>query len=163
MPAGPVIGPGGKITDLGDADADAIRIVSSRKIWLDHNTLYEGHDGLVDVTRGSTAITISNNWFRDHDKVMLLGHDDEFVGDRDMQVTLAFNRFGPNCVQRMPRIRHGYAHVVNNFYDGWKDYAMGGSMNPTIKSQGNLYVAPHTENKAVRTAIWHATCKYCAI
>ncbi|ONK64043.1 uncharacterized protein A4U43_C07F21510 [Asparagus officinalis] len=72
---------------------------------------------------------------------MLLGHDDGFVRDKDMKVTVAFNRFGPNCIQRMPRIRHGYAHVVNNFYDGWRDYAMGGSMNPTIKSQGNLYVA----------------------
>jgi pectate lyase len=60
-------------------------------------------DGLLDVTRGSTAVTISNNWFRDHDKVMLLGHDDGYVRDRNMRVTLAFNRFGPNCKQRMPR------------------------------------------------------------
>lgn len=149
MPAGPVAARGGKTVALGAEDGDAIRIVSSRKVWIDHNTLYQGQDGLLDVTRGSTAITISNNWFRDHDKVMLLGHDDGFVGDRNMKVTVAFNRFGPNCIQRMPRVRHGYAHVVNNFYDGWGDYAMGGSQSPTIKSQANLFVAPNSDNKAV--------------
>ncbi|KAL5221558.1 hypothetical protein ABZP36_026271 [Zizania latifolia] len=41
----------------------------------------------------------------------------------------------------LPRIRHGYAHVVNNLYDGWRDYAIGGSMGPSVKSQGNLFAA----------------------
>lgn len=84
-------------------DGDAIRLVGSRRVWLDHNTLYASQDGLVDVSRGSTAVTVSNNWFRDHDKVMLLGHDDGYLADRRMRVTVAFNRFGPNCNQRMPR------------------------------------------------------------
>lgn len=39
------------------------------------------------------------------------------------------------------RIRHGYAHIANNFYQGWGAYAIGGSMNPTIRSEGNLFVA----------------------
>lgn len=39
------------------------------------------------------------------------------------------------------RVRHGYAHVVNNLYNGWKDYAIGGSMGPSVKSQGNLFMA----------------------
>ncbi|GJN35163.1 hypothetical protein PR202_gb23909 [Eleusine coracana subsp. coracana] len=46
-------------------------------------------------------------------------------------------------------IRHGYAHVVNNFYDGWRDYAIGGSMGPSVKSQGNLFVACGEDNKKV--------------
>ncbi|PKA64098.1 putative pectate lyase 16 [Apostasia shenzhenica] len=146
---GPVAAPGGKTKDLWGADGDAIRLISSSKIWIDHNTLFTGEDGLIDVTRGSTDITISNNWFRDHDKVMLLGHDDGFSEDRRMRVTVAFNRFGPNCNQRMPRIRHGYAHVANNLYEGWKIYAIGGSMNPKVKSEGNLFIAPPNQNKAV--------------
>ncbi|PKU81945.1 Putative pectate lyase 2 [Dendrobium catenatum] len=146
---GPVVGPGGKVTNMWGSDGDAIRLVSSSKIWIDHNTLYAGEDGLLDVTRGSNGITISNNWFHDHDKVMLLGHDDGFVEDRNMHVTVVFNRFGPNCNQRMPRIRHGYAHVANNLYDGWKHYAIGGSMNPRVKSEANFFIAPPNNNKAV--------------
>lgn len=100
---GPVKGPGREIMHLGPTDGDAIRIVSSSRIWIDHNTMYDSEDGLIDVTRGSTDITISNNWFRFQDKVMLLGHDDGFRRDKDMRVTVVFNHFGPNCVQRMPR------------------------------------------------------------
>lgn len=100
---GQVLGPDSKMRELGHMDGDAIRLVASSQIWIDHNTLYQCQDGLLDVTLGSTDITVSNNWFRDHDKVMLLGHDDAFLQDGNMRVTVAFNQFGPNCYQRMPR------------------------------------------------------------
>jgi len=32
--------------------------------------------------------------------------------------------------------------VVNNDYTHWEMYAIGGSANPTINSQGNRFVAP---------------------
>lgn len=41
------------------------------------------------------------------------------------------------------RCRHGYFHVVNNDYTHWEMYAIGGSANPTINSQGNRYAAPN--------------------
>ncbi|CAJ2635530.1 unnamed protein product [Trifolium pratense] len=147
--AGMVMGPNGNIMPLGQVDGDAIRLVSASKIWIDHNTLYDCQDGLLDVTRGSTDITISNNWFREQNKVMLLGHDDGFVRDKNMKVTVVYNYFGPNCNQRMPRIRHGYAHVANNLYMGWVQYAIGGSMEPSLKSQSNLFIAPTTGKKEV--------------
>lgn len=37
----------------------------------------------------------------------------------------------------------GYAHVANNRYDAWEMYAIGGSSNPTILSEGNYYFAPN--------------------
>ncbi|KAL9674111.1 hypothetical protein QQ045_030381 [Rhodiola kirilowii] len=49
----------------------------------------------------------------------------------------------------MPRVRHGYAHVVNNLYKGWGDYAIGGSMNPSIVSESNLFIAPNSGNKKI--------------
>ncbi|PON41497.1 Pectate lyase [Parasponia andersonii] len=144
-----VMGPDGKVVSLGPVDGDAIRLISASKIWIDHNTLYQCQDGLLDVTRGSTDITISNNWFRNQDKVMLLGHDDGYSRDKNMRVTVVYNHFGPNCNQRMPRIRYGYAHVANNLYSGWTQYAIGGSMNPSIKSEANLFIAPKSGNKEV--------------
>ncbi|CAN6714567.1 unnamed protein product [Malus baccata var. baccata] len=146
QPASSVMGPDGKIRQLGQVDGDAIRLVTASKVWIDHNTLYECQDGLLDVTRGSSLITISNNWFRDQDKVMLLGHDDGYVRDRNMRITVLYNHFGPNCNQRMPRIRYGYAHVVNNLYREWSQYAIGGSMNPSVKSEANLFIAPKSLN-----------------
>jgi pectate lyase len=38
---------------------------------------------------------------------------------------------------------------VNNLYQGWMQYAIGGSMNPSVKSQANLFIAPKSGNKEV--------------
>ncbi|KAK9069349.1 hypothetical protein SSX86_011252 [Deinandra increscens subsp. villosa] len=128
------------------ADGDAISIFGASHIWVDHNSLSNCADGLVDAIMGSTAITISNNYFTHHNEVMLLGHSDTYDRDKSMQVTIAYNHFGEGLVQRMPRCRHGYFHVVNNDYTHWEMYAIGGSADPTINSQGNRYLAPINPN-----------------
>ncbi|KAK6932762.1 Pectate lyase [Dillenia turbinata] len=46
-------------------------------------------------------------------------------------------------IDRMPRVRFGYAHVANNKYDEWLMYAIGGSADPTILSEGNYFTAPN--------------------
>ncbi|CAN1140825.1 Probable pectate lyase 15 [Linum perenne] len=125
------------------ADGDGISIFGSSHIWVDHNSLSNCADGLIDAIMGSTAITISNNFFTHHNEVILLGHSDSYVRDKQMQVTIAYNHFGEGLVQRMPRCRHGYFHVVNNDYTHWEMYAIGGSANPTINSQGNRFLAPN--------------------
>lgn len=73
---------------------------------------------------------------------MLFGASDVYSGDSVMQVTIAFNHFGQGLVQRMPRCRWGFFHVVNNDYTHWLMYAIGGSTHPTIISQGNRFIAP---------------------
>lgn len=75
-------------------------------------------------------------------QVMLLGGSNTFEGDKIMQVTVAFNHYGRGLVQRMPRTRYGLVHVVNNDYTHWLMYAIGGSQNPTVISQGNRFIAP---------------------
>ena len=47
-----------------------------------------------------------------------------------------------NALMLKRRCRHGYFHVVNNDYTHWEMYAIGGSANPTINSQGNRFLAP---------------------
>ncbi|KAL7103346.1 hypothetical protein ACP275_08G173800 [Erythranthe tilingii] len=125
----------------GISDGDGISIFGARDIWVDHCALSNCRDGLIDVVSGSTGITISNNYMFDHNEAMLMGHSDDFLADKNMQVTIAFNYFGEGLVQRIPRCRHGYFHIVNNVYTGWKMYAIGGSANPTINSQGNVFIA----------------------
>ncbi|CAJ2632528.1 unnamed protein product [Trifolium pratense] len=124
------------------SDGDGISIFGSKDIWIDHCTLSHCKDGLIDAVMGSTGITISNNFMSHHNEVMLLGHSDDYLPDSGMQVTIAFNHFGQELVQRMPRCRRGYIHVVNNDYTQWEMYAIGGSGEPTINSQGNRYAAP---------------------
>nr|CAB3499482.1 unnamed protein product [Digitaria exilis] len=128
------------------SDGDGISLFGARDVWVDHCALWRCADGLVDAIEGSTAITVSNSYFAHHDEVMLLGASDAYLPDSAMQVTIAFNRFGPGLVQRMPRCRRGYFHIVNNDYTSWQMYAIGGSASPTINSQGNRYIAPGDPN-----------------
>jgi len=45
------------------------------------------------------------------------------------------------------RCRQGTFHIVNNNYQGWEMYAIGGSENPMINSEGNRFVAPNARFK----------------
>lgn len=54
------------------ADGDAVSIFGSSHIWVDHNSLSNCADGLVDAVMGSTAITISNNHLTHHNEVSFL-------------------------------------------------------------------------------------------
>ncbi|KAL1355111.1 hypothetical protein HN51_007145 [Arachis hypogaea] len=123
------------------SDGDGISIYASSNVWIDHVSMRNCTDGLIDAIRGSTAITISNCHFTDHNKVMLFGANDFSPDDKIMQITVAFNHFGKRLVQRMPRCRFGFFHLVNNDYTHWEMYAIGGSMHPIIISEGNRFMA----------------------
>ncbi|KAJ1386887.1 Pectin lyase fold/virulence factor [Sesbania bispinosa] len=144
--------PGGLIRDSWNhvglrtrSDGDAISIFGSSNIWIDHLSLSQCEDGLVDIIQGSTAITVSNCHMTKHNDVMLFGASDSYNGDKIMQVTVAFNHFGQGLIQRMPRCRWGFVHVLNNDYTHWMMYAIGGSSGPTILSQGNRFIAPNND------------------
>ncbi|MED6110225.1 hypothetical protein PIB30_041029 [Stylosanthes scabra] len=128
------------------SDGDGISIYGSSDVWVDHVSMRNCEDGLIDAISESTAITISNSHFTDHNKVMLFGADDSDVKDKIMQVTVAFNHFGKRLVQRMPRCRFGFFHLVNNDYTHWEKYAIGGSMHPIIISEGNRFMASNDSN-----------------
>lgn len=68
---------GGNIRDAVDhvgfrtrSDGDGISIFGSSKVWIDHVSMSNCHDGLVDAIMGSTAITISNSHFTRHNEVI---------------------------------------------------------------------------------------------
>ncbi|KAK1373329.1 Pectate lyase [Heracleum sosnowskyi] len=124
------------------SDGDGISVFGSSHIWVDHVSMCNCTDGLIDVVAASTAVTISNCHFTRHNEALLFGATDGFTNDKIMQVTLSFNHFGKGLVQRMPRCRYGFVHVVNNDYTHYLMYAVGGSSNPTILSQGNRFIAP---------------------
>jgi len=69
--------PGGMIRDSWNhvgmrtvADGDAISIFGSSNIWVDHISLSDCEDGLVDIIQGSTGITVSNCHMTKHNDVI---------------------------------------------------------------------------------------------
>ncbi|KAL6002087.1 hypothetical protein ACLOJK_037535 [Asimina triloba] len=132
---------------LVDAVMGSTAITISNNHFAHHNEVYY-HAIIEKAHRHYPPTILDSLLFHDAasfftvDHVMLLGHSDSYDKDKGMQVTIAFNHFGEGLIQRMPRCRHGYFHVVNNDYTHWEMYAIGGSANPTINSQGNRYLAP---------------------
>jgi len=125
-----------------NAADDSINVQSNTtNVWIDHNDLSNGYDGLIDIKRGSDFITVSWNHLHDHDKSMLLGHDDA-NGAEDtghLRVTYVHNWFdGTN--QRHPRVRFGNpVHVLNNYYSNIGSYGVGSAMNAGVFVERNYF------------------------
>jgi pectate lyase len=104
---------------------DAIRILGTTNVWVDHCDLYgdraagkDDYDGLVDLSHAADFVTISHTYFHDHWKGTLVGHSDS-NGDEDtghLRVTYANNHFY-NVYSRGPLLRFGTAHIFNQYLD----------------------------------------------
>lgn len=121
------------------ATDDAINVqMFTHHVWIDHNDLSNGDDGLVDIKRGSDFITVSWNRTHDHDKTMLLGHDDD-NGAQDigrLRVTYHHNFFDGSD-QRNPRVRFGEpVHVFNNYCRN-ASYCIVSAMNAGLMVENN--------------------------
>lgn len=73
------VGNGGLIRDSAShygfrtrSDGDGISIFGATNIWIDHISMSNCADGLIDAIMASTAITISNCHFTHHNEVVLL-------------------------------------------------------------------------------------------
>ncbi|GMH30095.1 hypothetical protein Nepgr_031938 [Nepenthes gracilis] len=122
-------------------DVDGIQIKpNSKHIWIDRCSLRDYDDGLIDITRGSTDITVSRCHFSQHDKTMLIGADPSNIDDRCMRVTI-HHCFFDGTRQRHPRVRFAKVHLYNNYTRNWGIYAVCASVESQIYSQCNLYEA----------------------
>ncbi|CAM6102821.1 unnamed protein product [Calypogeia fissa] len=122
-------------------DVDGIQMKpNSKHIWVDRCTLQDFDDGLVDITRKCTDITISRCHFLKHNKTMLIGADASHVEDRAIRVTIHHCLFD-GCRQRHPRVRFGKVHLYNNYTRNWGLYAVCASVESQILSQCNIYEA----------------------
>ncbi|KAK6126131.1 hypothetical protein DH2020_040109 [Rehmannia glutinosa] len=122
-------------------DVDGIQIKpNSNHIWIDRCSLSDYDDGLIDITRGSSDITISRCYFANHDKTMLIGADPSHTGDRCMRVTI-HHCFFDGTRQRHPRVRFGKVHLYNNYTRNWGIYAVCASVESQVYSQCNIYEA----------------------
>jgi pectate lyase len=113
----------------GDSDLISLEGVSAgvpTNIWIDHNELFTSmavcagagdtaFDGMVDVKKGADNVTVSYNYMHDHHKVSLNGFTD--TDDAIRHITFDHNLF-ENIGSRVPLQRHGYSHVLNNYFSG---------------------------------------------
>lgn len=97
------------------ADGDAVSIFGSSHVWVDHCSLSNCADGLIDAIMGSTAITLSNNYFTHHNEVfhpLLKSYD--FVCPHPVIIKCLCAMvllFSSLKTSETWRILHGLAHI----------------------------------------------------
>ena len=127
------VGPGS--IDVGGNDL--LSFNGAKHCWVDHCAFSDGMDGNFDITVSSDFNTVSWCTFSYtersymHQNTNLIGYSDrEPTGF--LNTTFAFNWWGQGCVQRMPMIRVGKIHMLNNYFSCT---TAGNCINPRKNSE----------------------------
>ncbi|WP_328872291.1 pectinesterase family protein [Streptomyces sp. NBC_00287] len=159
-----------------DHDFDAIQMDGAHHVWIDHNDLRHMADGLIDVRKDSTNITVSWNKLSNNNKTFGIGWTENVVTD----ITIHHNWLR-ETEQRNPSTDNAaHAHLYNNFLEdtagttitsSYGNYSRGktkmvlensyfqGFTNPVIKDstaaivqKGNTFVGTSGRNESGGTA-----------
>jgi pectate lyase len=159
-----------------DHDFDAIQMDGAHHVWIDHNDLRNMADGLIDVRKDTTNVTVSWNKLGNDNKAFGIGWTDNVVTD----ITIHHNWIR-ETEQRNPSTDNAaHAHLYNNFLEdvagttiksSYGNYARGktrmllensyfqGMNNPVIKDstaslvqKGNTFASTTGRNESGGTA-----------
>lgn len=121
-------GPGAYDTD----GWDNMTLDNCTNVWVDHCEFQDGLDGNFDIKNMSDYISVT--WCKfiynkapipdgpggadDHRFSDLFGSSDGATTDRGhLRITMQNNWWAQGCVARMPRVRFGQVHIVNNLFN----------------------------------------------
>ncbi|WP_328439938.1 pectinesterase family protein [Streptomyces sp. NBC_00444] len=159
-----------------DHDFDAIQMDGAHHVWIDHNDLRHMADGLIDVRKDSTNVTVSWNKLSQNNKTFGIGWTENVKTD----ITIHHNWIR-ETEQRNPSTDNAaHAHLYNNFLEdvagtdiksSYGNYARGatkmvlenssfqGVNNPVIKDsaaslvqRGNVFSGTSGRNESGGTA-----------
>lgn len=134
---------------VDEDDEDCLQINHEAKnIWIDHVHVYDGHDGNMDIVNQSDYITVSWSKFTysskstNHQFSNLFGNSDSKTADANaLKITVHHNWWGDGVKERMPRVRFGQVHVVNNLYtSSAASYCVRAGMKANIRVESNVFI-----------------------
>ncbi len=133
-----IVGPGAEDVN----GIDPVYLKFAERVWLDHLEIIDGQDGSMDITHASDFVTVSWCKFnytsksRSHQFAILIGHSDNNSAEDKgkLRVTFQYNYWAEGVVERMPRVRYGQVHLVNNLIDN------KGSSGTRAGREANLYI-----------------------
>lgn len=145
---------------------DTISIRNSHHIWLNHLNIWDAGDGLLDITRESSYVTVSwcKFWYTDkahqHRLCALIGsgggdHPEDWG---KLKVTYHHNWFADLVDQRMPRVVYGQAHIYNNYYTSkGNSYCIGVGSYGSALVENNYFQGVKDPHKFMYDVFCHIT------
>ncbi|RYY83519.1 MAG: hypothetical protein EOO15_21215, partial [Chitinophagaceae bacterium] len=138
-----VRGPGAVDVD----GVDCITIQTATNVWIDHCEIWDGQDGNLDISNDANYVTVSWTKFlytsasSNHQFCNLIGSSDTRTSDRGkLKVTFVNNWWGPGCKERMPRVRFGQVHVVNNYFgSAGNSHCVRAGVEANLLVEGNYF------------------------
>lgn len=126
---------------------DCITIQAATNVWIDHCEIWDGQDGNLDISNDANYITVSWTKFTytsassNHQFCNLIGSSDTRTTDRGkLKVTFANNWWGAGCKERMPRVRFGQVHVVNNYFNSvGNNHCVRAGVEANLLVEGNYF------------------------
>jgi len=111
---------------------DNMTIDNCTNVWVDHCTFQDALDGNLDIKNASDLISVTWTKFEylkppiaggsggsnDHRFSNLFGSGDDATQDEGkLRITMQYCWWGPGVRERMPRVRYGKVHLVNNYFN----------------------------------------------
>ena len=125
---------------LGPASDDVMEISGATNVFITKCTFHDSSDELCSVVRQADFVTISWCHFYfdnpdSHSFVHLIGNGDGVTADEGkLHVTLHHNWYDYGIRGRIPRVRFGYVHVYNNYFNATQTgYAIGTGFKCNVK------------------------------
>lgn len=131
----------GDIIAIGNTPEDVANKDYFDKIWINHSTFQRCGDECISVTHASSAhtsaITISNSYFKNSYKSMIIG------GWYDAPLQTSISIYGNRFVktkERSPRVMNQFAHVFNNAFENYNAYNVGVMGDAKVISENNIFL-----------------------
>ncbi|MDR3329381.1 MAG: chromophore lyase [Prevotellaceae bacterium] len=151
--------------------------------WVDHCEFQDGVDGCFDIKSQTSYVAVTWCRFRylkppkaggsggsdDHRYCNLIGSSNSDTGDEGrLKITFQYCWWDEGCVERMPRVRFGQVHLVNNLFTssvakyctraGYKadlyvdKNAYVGVKNPVTNNSGDTFSCTFEQNHTAGTS-----------
>lgn len=108
---------------FGPAEGDVMEISGGTNVYITKCEFYDSTDELCSIVRQADYVTISWSkfYFKNpdgHSFAHLIGNSDGATADRGkLHVTLHHNWYSDGLRGRLPRVRFGFVHIYNNYYN----------------------------------------------
>ncbi|MEU2564442.1 pectinesterase family protein [Streptomyces longispororuber] len=96
-----------------DHDFDAVQMDGAHHVWIDHNDLRHMADGLIDVRKDATYVTVSWNRLSDNNKAFGIG----WTGNVRTDITIHHNWLRETGQRNPSTDNAAHAHLYNNYLE----------------------------------------------